>query len=215
MNYIKKFKNFEILLEGRYDSIVNKISSDVFNYWKKDFYEGKNQSRFENSYYDKDIEVDIDANISFIDGFDNFIVDGGVDEETDYLEIRFEIDPTWLPGYFSEISMWLKDLVRHEIEHLTQDQMSSSYNQAKHIDDDQFIRGLIDMGALDKADYFRLPKEVDANLQGMYYRAKKERRPFIDVIMDYLNAQDITKKDLENILEIWRKRGKELNLPNF
>ena len=215
MNYIKKFENFEIILEGRYDSITKKISSEVFNYWKKDFYEGKKESIFEKYYSDKDIEVDVYAQINFIEGFDNFFIDGGVNEETDYLEIVVEIDPTWLPVYFSEVSMWLKDLVRHEIEHLTQDQMSSSYNPSKHMDDDREFRELINLGVLPKSFYFKLPREIDANLQGMYYRAKKERRPFIDVIMDYLNSQDITKEDIENILEVWRKRAKKLNLPKF
>lgn len=215
MKYIKEFKSFEFILEGRYDSITNKISSDVFNYWKQDFYVGKKESRFENSYYTEDIEVEVSANISFIDGFDKFVVDGGVDEESDYLEIKFEIDPSWLPEYFSKVSMWLKDIIRHEIEHLTQDQVSSSYNPAKQMGDDQFVRNLINTGYLDKSDYFRLPKEVDANLQGMYYRAKKERRPFIDVIMEYLNAQNIKKEDIQNILDIWRKRAKELNLSSI
>jgi hypothetical protein len=36
---------------------------------------------------------------------------------------------------------------------------------------------------LPKADYFKLEKEIDANLQGMYFRAKKEKRPFRDVII--------------------------------
>lgn len=215
MKYIKRFENFEIILEGRYDSITKKISSDVFNYWKKDFYDGKKKSIFKKYYLDKDIEVDVYAQINFVEDYDNFFIDGGVNEETDYLEIVVQIDPTWLPRYFSEISMWLKDLVRHEIEHLTQDQMSSSYNPVKHIDDDREIRDLINLGVLPKALYFKLPKEVDANLQGMYYRAKKERRPFIDVIMDYLNSQNITNEDIEDILEIWRKRAKKLNLPKF
>jgi hypothetical protein len=214
MNYIKKFKNFEIILEGRYDSIVNKISSEIFNYWKKDFYSGEKESIFEKEYFFDDIEIDVDAKIEFIDGFDNFLVDGGVYEPDNYLEVRFEIDPTWLPKHFSEISMWLKDLVRHEIEHLTHGD-SSSLKPNKYIENDDLIRNLINAGMLDRADYFRLPKEVDANLQGMYYRAKKERRPFIDVIMDYLSSQDITEEDIENILGIWRNRAKELNLPTF
>lgn len=218
MNYLKKFKNFEIILEGRYDSLTNKISSDIFNYWKKDFYEGKKESRYDEDYYDENIEVSIDANISFIDGYNDLFVDGGAggDEETnDFIQVRFEIDPTWLPEYFSEISMNLKDIIRHEIEHLTHSDYSDSLKKDKYIPDDELLRLLINMGELKKSDYFRLPKEVDANLQGMYYRAKKEKRPFIDVMMYYLNKQNISDQDRENILDIWRKRAKELNLPKF
>jgi len=52
-------------------------------------------------------------------------------------------------------------------------------------------------------------------LQGMYLRAKKEKRPFGDVINSYLDAQDITPEDKKEILDIWRSRLKVLNLPKF
>ena len=74
---------------------------------------------------------------------------------------------------------------------------------------------MIDMDLLPQADYFKLEKEIDANLQGMYFRAKKERRPLIDVINTYLDAQDITPKDKQIILDLWRSRRKALSLPKF
>jgi hypothetical protein len=49
----------------------------------------------------------------------------------------------------------------------------------------------------------------------MYFRSKKERRPFGDVINNYLNAQDITPEQKEEILKLWRKRILDLNLPKF
>ena len=55
------------------------------------------------------------------------------------------------------------------------------------------------MELLPKAQYFKLSKEIDANLQGMYFRAKKEKRPFGDIINNYLDAQDITAKEKEEI----------------
>jgi hypothetical protein len=74
---------------------------------------------------------------------------------------------------------------------------------------------MIDAEMLPKAAYFKLEKEIDANLQGMYLRAKKEKRPFRDVIDDYLDAQDITSEEKEEILNLWRSRLKALNLPKF
>jgi hypothetical protein len=49
----------------------------------------------------------------------------------------------------------------------------------------------------------------------MYFRAKKEKRPFIDVLTTYLNSQKITPEQKEEILDIWRKRAKTLSLPKF
>jgi hypothetical protein len=68
---------------------------------------------------------------------------------------------------------------------------------------------------LPQAAYFKLEKEIDANLQGMYLRAKKEKRPFKDVLDTYLDAQSITPEEKKEILNIWRKRSKALSLPKF
>ena len=52
----------------------------------------------------------------------------------------------------------------------------------------------------------KLAKEVDANIQGMYFRAKKEKRPFADVVKQYFDDQNLPKDDYENILNLMRKR---------
>jgi hypothetical protein len=49
----------------------------------------------------------------------------------------------------------------------------------------------------------------------MYFKAKKEKRPFKDVIDSYLNAQDITSEQKEEILDLWRSRLSALSLPKF
>ena len=83
------------------------------------------------------------------------------------------------------------------------------------MDDDQTIRDLIDLDLLPKADYFRLPKEIDAMLQGLYFKAKKSKTPFKDVINTYLDTQPINDEERENILKVWRNRAKALSLPVF
>ena len=114
---------------------------------------------------------------------------------------------------WSEISMNLKDVARHEIEHLTQSDLENY--PSKYIESDQLIRDLINAKLLSPSQYFKLEKEVDANLQGMYFRAKKEKRPFRDIIDDYLSAQKITPQEREEVLDLWRSRLSALNLPKF
>lgn len=202
------------LTEGRYDKISNTISSKIFKQWREDINNGALVSRFEDSFPFEDEEISIDANISVVPDLGKLNVDGGADDSEDYIQVRFEIDPTFLPEFWEEISMNLKDVIRHEIEHLTHGEGFTS-NPAKIMDDDMFIRQMIDMEMLPKADYFKLEKEIDANLQGMYFRAKKEKRPFRDVIDTYLDAQDITPEQKEEILNLWRSRLPALNLPKF
>ena len=43
------------------------------------------------------------------------------------------------------------------------------------MENDQLIRNLIDAKLLSPSQYFKLEKEIDANLQGMYFRAKKKK----------------------------------------
>jgi hypothetical protein len=202
------------LNEGRYDKITNNISSAIFNQWKQDYENEVDASRYNQTFETDDLSIDVDANISFIPGLGKLSIDGGANAETGYIEVRFKVDPEKLPDFWSEISMNLKDVIRHEIEHLTHGE-GYNENPGKLMSDDQFIRDMINAKILPKAAYFKLEKEIDANLQGMYLRAKKEKRPFKDVIDDYLGAQDITSEEKEEILDIWRGRLKALNLPKF
>jgi hypothetical protein len=202
------------LNEGRYDKISNQISSTIFKQWREDINNGAEASRLQQYFPFGDEEISIDANISVVPGLGKLNVDGGADDEEDYIEVRFEIDPEKLPEFWEEISMNLKDVIRHELEHLTHGEGFTA-NPDKTMEDDMFIRQMIDMKMLPRADYFKLEKEIDANLQGMYFRAKKEKRPFGDVINMYLDAQDITPEQKEEIMNLWRRRLPALNLPKF
>ena len=214
--FIRELFEEDTLMEGRYDKISNTISSDIFKKWKSDFDNGeRTKSTYENTYSTGDIEVEVDAYLTFTPNLPQKLdVDGGADNEEDWIQVRFEIDPNLLPEYWGEVSMGLKDVIRHEIEHLTQGE-GSNLKPNKFIEDDILIRKIINAKLLPKSQYFKLEKEIDANLQGMYFRAKKEKVPFTDVINTYLNSQDITPQEKEEILDLWRTRLKALNLPLF
>jgi hypothetical protein len=206
--------NTPSLNEGRYDKITTIISSKIFNQWKEDYNNGAEASRVNEFFPFEGEEIDIDANISFIPGLGGLKVDGGANDYIDYVEVRFEVDPEKLPEFWEEISINLKDVIRHEVEHLTHGEGDIA-KPSKWMEDDTLIRKIIDAKLLPPAQYFKLEKEVDANLQGMYLRAKKEKRAFKDVIDTYLDAQDITSEEKEEILDLWRSRLPALNLPKF
>jgi hypothetical protein len=206
--------NTPSLNEGRYDKITNVISSKIFNQWREDYNNGAEASRVNEFFPFEGEEIDVDANISFIPGLGGLKVDGGANDYIDYIEVRFEIDPEKLPEFWEEISMNLKDVIRHEVEHLTHGEGDVA-KPSKWMEDDTLIRKIIDAKLLPPAQYFKLEKEVDANLQGMYLRAKKEKREFKDVIDTYLDSQDITPEEKVEILDLWRSRLPALNLPKF
>lgn len=203
------------LNEGRYDKISNTVSSQIFNQWKNDFESNSDKGYFKETYLTDNIEFNVIATLIFTPNSESLRVDGGLEETEDgyTIYVDFEVDPELLPEMWSEISMNLKDVMRHEIEHITQSNLEIF--PSKHMEDDQHMRKLINVGLLSPSRYFKLEKEIDAQLQGMYFRAKKEKRPFIDVLDTYLNSQKITPEQKEEILDIWRKRAKTLSLPKF
>ena len=214
MKHIKLYEDFSIN-EGRYDRITNQISSSIFRHWKNDFLSGAVESTFEESFENKDLYIDIVANILFSNDYkEGLNVDGGADSTSEYIEVRFKVNPDLLPNFWEEISMNLKDVIRHEIEHLTHGE-GENLNINKKMADDRFIRSLISTKMLPKSMYFKLEKEIDANLQGMYFRAKKEHKPFSEIINTYLDSQDISFDDKADILDLWRKRAVVLSLPKF
>ena len=239
--------NEPVMTEGRYDSLTNRLSKLAFAAFKGIHDRGDKKGTFSfivgpKSEYEEeqpDIQSDefeFDFNGIVVITKDLYVVDGGSnagfdnegDEIQPVIELKFKIpkNPDW-----QKVSFDIKDVVRHELEHLTQDGLNlkgyvgiddpRAQNNpkltrlGKYMEDDQFFRNQIDMDLLPKANYFRLQKEIDAMLQGMYFKAKKSRQPFADVLNNYLDMQSISEEDKENILNLWRNRAKSLSLPKF
>jgi len=228
----------ETLNEGRYDKFTNQISRIVFEMFKNIHDRGDKEGEFEFRVDHPDDEHDIPSEDFYFDLMgkveitdDEYKVDGGAnagfddegDEITPMLAVKFKIpkNPDW-----QKVSFDIKDVVRHELEHLTQDgenvkgvvidpKDSRLDRPGKQMDDDQFIRDMIDADFLPKADYFKLEKEIDAMLQGLYFKAKKSRTPFKTVIDDYLSTQPLDNEEKAIILDLWRNRRKALSLPLF
>ena len=233
----------EVLIsEGMYDTMTNQISSEIFKAWKEQFNKESSikKASFEKSYNllnkkGRSIVFDLEADLNFIETEESiYSPDGDADagesetydeegnvEDTGIdaaISLYFQVDPRTLPKLWSTISMDLKDIVRHEIEHLTQ----SGYNviNSKELPDDQTLRYYIqNLKILPYSNYYLLDKEIPAMLQGMYFKAKKMKKPFKDILNGYLdifvNDETINKEDKSDILNRWRVAARELNLPSF
>jgi len=231
MKYINTFESF--INEGRssLDGLSSKLTSDVFKYWVKNYVGGEAKIEY---------ETDVDGQLAFdlictlhvsnkVKGFeildstgaDGRAFDDDGDEQTPYIIIDFGINPEWLPGEWSTMYMYLSDTMRHEIEHITQDgQEVGNYRPGKPSDDDSQVRLLIKMGILPQSQYLMLPKEVDANLQGLRYESKKRRESMSDAVNRYLDTQEqagvIDGNEREAVLDLWRRRAKKIGgIPQF
>ena len=205
--------------EGSYDKLSNQVSSAIFASFKEALVKGEDGEFMltvgpqEDADIKHEMTFDIQAVVKITD--DVYSVDGGAnagyddygDEIDPFINIVFQIPKN---VNLKELSFDLKDVVRHEIEHLTQD--GENLKQGKYIPDDKELRDLIDAGLLDKDEYYKLPKEVDAMIQGMYYKAKKSKTPFTDVVDDYFDKAKVTPEERPKIKALWNKRKPALGI---
>jgi len=232
MNNIFNFTDF--VNEGRssYDSIASKLVKHTFKKWVNGYKGGEATLNFTESLVLNRLEFDVDFNLHVtkrVKGFeilnstgaDSRTTDDEGDEQDPYIIIDFAVNPDWIPGEWSTIYFYLADVVRHEIEHITQGgEAIGNYRMGKPNEDDGMLRQMIKIGLLPKAQYFMPPKEVDANIQGLRYEAKKRKESMADAVNRYLDTQEqsgeINGKEREEILTLWKRRAKQIGgIPTF
>ena len=126
------------------------------------------------------------------------------------VSVYITADPNDAPNLYSQVSLLLKDVLRHEIEHMTQ----SGWNTkpSKYIKSDIARRNKINTGKLPAREYFLLQKEIPAMIQGLYTYAKKSKQPLKDVINQNFNQFNLNDTDKEMILKVWRIYIKRLGI---
>ena len=214
------------------DRISLKITDQVFAQWNLDYHLGNIQSNFSKSIKLKGLEFEIDATIYFgsvegqpIEGFISFDSTGADSRDFDddgnfqtpFIIIDFGIESNWLPQYFSELYHHLVDVVRHEVEHITQGGESiGNYIPGKPSDDDSIERELIHQGFLPQSTYLMLPKEVDANLEGLRLESQVRGETMINTLNRYLDSQDLNQDERAQVVQLWRKRAQQIEaIPEF
>jgi len=218
---------------GKYDGISSILTTCIFHKWLNDskVHNIPSSSYIESIWIDG-IEFDICATLYFdkvedidIKGFEVLSSTGADPDDVDadgsfnvpYVFIDFAVNSEWLPRYWQEIYMFLADCVRHEIEHITQGgEDTGNYRAGKPNDDDAHIRLLVREGFLPAFYYLLLPKEVDANLQGLRFESKKRKEPLINTIHRYFDIKNLADSEQERVLEAWRSRAKKIGgIPSF
>jgi len=189
-----------------------------------------------------DLEFDFELKVMFIKGIDRIMKDGGAykggfgkdDEWTPAkLELEYVLDPFNFPRDFEELSFEIADVIRHEIEHLTQagdNERGKSFGKDSQFggdfdtDDEKRLRFKIQKGVEKNGafKYLTLPSEIDANIQGLYLSAKKRKKQFKDVVHQYLYSftgrldKDgdpyLTDQEVEDVKKVWGLRLPSLGI---
>ena len=141
-----------------------------------------------------------------------FFIDGSAETDEDYpvINVELAIHPDDGVRILSKIQPIFRDLVRHEIEHLTHGRHSLGSKISKWMRGDLAAREKIRKNPELYHKYFLLPKEVDANIHGLYSKAKTIKKPYQQVVDDYLDelVKDgiISKEQRKQIYNKWKKR---------
>ena len=141
-----------------------------------------------------------------------FYIDGSAETDEDYpvINVELAIHPNDGEKILSKVQPIFRDLVRHEIEHLTHGRKSLGSKISKWMRGDLAAREKIRKDPKLYHKYFLLPKEVDANIHGLYSKAKTLKQPYQKVVDDYLDdlVKDgiINKEQRKQIYNKWKKR---------
>ena len=201
----KKYKGYEV----RKDPIPMTSLKNMFDKEDRTIYVGD----FSDNVSGMSVDVDLKFAVSE-DGVKkgSFYIDGAAETDKDFpsMEVIVGIHPEDGERIFSKIQPVLRDLVRHELEHLTHGRNSYGSKQSKLRRGDLKMRQKIRGNEKLFYKYFLLPKEVDANIHGLYSKAKTMKQPYQKVVDDYLDSlvDDgiISKKNRELIYKTWKKR---------
>ena len=218
----------EVLKEGKYDSLVTKLAGFTLNAWKGDFEDGESKGYFElevgpgREFDYPHLFFDYKAKASFVDDF----MGAGLArpmKKMPEVELNYRIPLDELPRMWEQISMDIRNTIRHEIEHLMQS--GPNVKKGKEMEPDRAERDEINKiskkpwwkiwrKTLGTPDYYKLEKEIDANLEGLYLQAKKSRKPLEQVIDNYLKfTLNLKPEDRADIKALWKKRAPKLNIP--
>ena len=218
------------LTEGKYDSLVTKLAGFTLNAWKGDFEDGQNKGKFEiivgpgEDFDYPNLRFKYIAIATFWDAYRSRGVARPM-KDLPEVELDYWIDVEELPEKWEKISMDLRNVIRHELEHLMQS--GPNAKKGKEMEPDRAERDEINKVSkkpwwkiwrktLGSPDYYKLEKEIDANLQGLYLQAKKSRQPLEDVIDSYLTSYlKLSDKDVKDIKALWRERAPKINVPVF
>ena len=201
----------QLLIEGRYDAVTTELSRELIQAIKKkskrgtivfDFPAKKKINIGGINDLEFTPEIDLKYKIEYDTKFDmGFDIYGQADDEM--IEFSIKINPDKLPGLFSEIVPILKDAIRHEIEHVAQ-------NNLDRPDSERYER-------TPKGDYFKYftaRHEIPAFVRGLYKQAKTRKRPF-DIVLDkFLSdySHTMSVPEAEKVRQIWIDYAKR-NLP--
>ena len=236
---ITNFTNFK-LFEGRYDKLTGLVADSIWNIIKvsrtlydkfpekrksfKKFKEVDIDTEFKTHKMPiklKDFEFDLSVKIRRDETIIHklgFIIDGLTNAEDGTITIKIEINPEKEPKCYKELNSFLQDVIRHEIEHLTHDGMNRILDrpdpQSTYDLRVKLLRAFGKGNIGDSDKYYLLEDELVPLVQGMYRKAKTDKKPLGVIFREFLDIMVddgfIDKSKVDKIYGVWVEYAKRL-----
>jgi len=135
------------------------------------------------------------------------MIEGFASGDDAAIEIQIAINSESGKKDFSKVQAILRDVVRHELEHLTQ----RGFNQktGKKRNKNFKMRDKIAADPKQSYKYATLANEIEPMLQGLYSKAKTLKQPFQKVVEDFLDELvelgRIREEDKKKIYVKWKR----------
>jgi hypothetical protein len=198
VNEVEPIKlNENLIVEGRYDSIVRELVRDIVSFYKYQregeflLPEDLKGEKF-NSYKFPGInnEFVIELNLEIDDEVENIDIDAAYYREEDVIEITIISNPEMGYKNLELLIGELNETLRHELEHIYQYQKGYKFPKRE---------------PTSPIKYYLQPHELEAQRAGFKRIAKLEKKPLIDVITNWFNKNKkrhrLSDKEVEKVIK--------------
>lgn len=190
------------LFEGKYDKLTGIVVDAVWHVIKesKKVYDesGDNIYKVEPIEIKDIITFKLQVLVKRREGAQDFFVDAVASGNT--ISLAIYLDPGYEPDMYVELNHELQGAVRHEIEHILQEQ---NFPQKPKLPS----KADIDKINKNTYEYLMYDYEVEAMVMG-FYRAAKVRKQPLDVVIDqylkwFVEDESITKNQATRVKHKW------------
>jgi hypothetical protein len=198
VNEVEPMKlNENLIVEGRYDSIVRELVRDIVSFYKYQregeflLPEDLKGEKF-NSYKFPGInnEFVIELNLEIDDDVENIDIDAAYYREEDVIEITIISNPEMGYKNLELLIGELNETLRHELEHIYQYQKGYKFPKRE---------------PTSPIKYYLQPHELEAQRAGFKRIAKLQKKPLIDVITNWFNKNQkrhrLSDKEVEKVIK--------------
>lgn len=196
-----------LLNEGRYDNVTNELTKEIIYAVKKGVKKYRTRIRLFSRTF-----IDIIVKIKEMDNLKEPLVGGHMElspNRGEYKKMILDITVSSNKQDFytdlNKLVAELKNIIRHEIEHIAQDRFKSKergsfFSTKRRYPED-----------LEYYEYLTEPYEVEAYVRGLYKKAKTMKEPLnilIDEFGNYLESINIHPDEIKTVLNTWRDYAK-------